>query len=219
MPAATDPLPLEIEILRRRRRTVELRLEHGRLRARVPLRISKAELDSLLPELREKLWDHLSRHRVFHEARLRELSLEVAARHLVDLDLPPFTVHFSRRQQKRWGSCTLDSHDHRGSIRISDRLRGHPNWVLEHLLLHELIHLVVGNHGQRFYALLARDPHHERAEAYLEALENVGLLGERIPSGESLLAFIREEVESNEKAAPAAAVDGLPLFGPRQTLV
>jgi len=211
-PAVVDPLPLEIEILRSRRRTVELRLENGRLVARVPLRISRRELDRLLPSLRERLWKDLSKRRVFDDHRLGELAARVARERLGELLLPPFTVRFSRRQHKRWGSCTLDRRLDRGSIRISERLRGHPTWVLEHLLLHELIHLRVPNHGPRFQALLRRCPHRDRAEAYLEALESVGLLGLELPEGARLLRFARAEAEEEISGTEAPPVEDLPLF-------
>ncbi len=212
-PAGDDLLPPHIEIVRRRRRTVELRLEKGRLRARVPLRIGNAELDRILPELRARLWRALSRERVFDERRLEDLAREVARTHLADLDLPPFTVRFSRRQQRRWGSCTTDLQTGKGSIRISERLRGHPSWVLRHLLLHELAHLVVPNHGPRFAALVGRDERHKEAEAYLQALESVGMLGEGFPEGAALLSFIPAAVHAPVPSEADEEPGQLPLFG------
>jgi hypothetical protein len=193
---------------------VELRLEEGRLVARVPRRISAQELAPVLSGLRRQLWRGLARSRVFDEARLDALAREVVRCRLDDLDLPPFTVRFSRRQRRRWGSCSSDGRN--GSIRISERLRGHPAWVLEHLLLHELIHLRVPDHGPRFQALLERCPHRQRAEGYLEALEGLQLLGQETPEGAALLARLRTRVEVDAQEASIPPSDGiadLPLFG------
>jgi hypothetical protein len=44
-----------------------------------------------------------------------------------------------------------------------------PHWVLDWVLVHELAHLEVSNHGERFKALVGRYPLAERAEGYLIA--------------------------------------------------
>ena len=41
------------------------------------------------------------------------------------------------------GSCTPAE----GSIRVSDKVRGMPGWVLDYVLLHELAHLIEPGHG------------------------------------------------------------------------
>ena len=74
----------------------------------------------------------------------------------------PDSVRWSDQQEKRWGSCSPDT----GTIRISSRLRGVPAYVLDHVLLHELTHLVEASHSKRFHELAAH-PQQERAEAFL----------------------------------------------------
>ena len=81
-------------------------------------------------------------------------------------DLPlPVRVEWSDRQQARWGSC--DPAD--GVIRVSRRLAAFPIWVLDYVLVHELAHLAVADHGPRFQALVARYPAAERAVGFLIA--------------------------------------------------
>jgi hypothetical protein len=176
-------------------------------------------LDEALRSLRVQLWEDLRRKRVFDPAALLGCATRVARDRLADLDLPPYEVRFSRRQNRRWGSCTHDPAAPMGRIRISERLRGHPVWVLEHLLLHELIHLRVPDHGPRFRALMERCPHRERAEGYLEALEGLALLGAELPIGEELLErmdlCVVAELGQDEGEILRAAVHGLedlPLF-------
>lgn len=43
-----------------------------------------------------------------------------------------------------------------------------PEYVLDYVLLHELAHLLVPDHGPRFWALLEAYPRTERARGYLE---------------------------------------------------
>lgn len=69
-------------------------------------------------------------------------------------------------QNARWGSCTpLDR-----TIRLSSRLRGMPDWVIDYVLLHEIAHLVFAGHGPRFWKLLDSYPRTERARGYLEGV-------------------------------------------------
>jgi hypothetical protein len=177
-PAVTDPFPRRIDIHRGRRRSIQLSLEGGRFVARVPAGAAGSRLDAALERLRSELWERLRRESVWTDEDLHELSRSVAENHLRDLQLPPWTARFSRRQHKRWGSCTFDGRT--GRIRVSAHLIGHPRWVIEQVLLHELIHLVVHDHGPRFQELMRRDPDHERGRGYLEALETLERIGPRL---------------------------------------
>lgn len=78
----------------------------------------------------------------------------------------PRSVTWSSRQNRRWGSCTPSE----GTIRLSHRLRSMPEWVIRGVLMHELVHLFVPDHGPRFRALLARYPESERARGFLEGV-------------------------------------------------
>jgi predicted metal-dependent hydrolase len=66
----------------------------------------------------------------------------------------------------RWGSCTPSER----TIRLSRRLSGMPEYVVDYVLLHELAHLLVPGHGRPFWAELAGYPHLERARGYLEGV-------------------------------------------------
>jgi predicted metal-dependent hydrolase len=77
-------------------------------------------------------------------------------------------VRWSAIQQSRWGSCTPTDR----SIRISDRLRGVPQWVLDYVLVHELAHLLIIDHRPEFWALVQRYPRSERARGFLDGLSH-----------------------------------------------
>lgn len=198
-PAGNDPFPHDIVIIRGRRRTVELALEGGALVARAPRRMARAELESVLAQLRRQLWNQLRRTSVFDDESLRQRAETVTQRWLYDQVLPSYTVSFSSRQRKRWGSCTVEADQ--GRVRLSDRLRGHPVWVVDHVLLHELIHLVVPHHGEAFQRLLSRDPRHDRASGYLDALEHLEQRG-----------AAALQAPAPPARPPARAVAELPLF-------
>lgn len=81
----------------------------------------------------------------------------------------PTSVSWSSQQERRWGSCTLVD----GSIRISTRVQGMPEWVLDYVLLHELAHLVHAGHGPDFWKLLEAYPRTDRARGFLEGVSFV----------------------------------------------
>ena len=66
----------------------------------------------------------------------------------------------------RWASCTPAD----ATIRVSEKLREVPGWVLDHVLVHELVHLREPRHGPAFRAAEAAYPRSERAIGYLEGL-------------------------------------------------
>jgi predicted metal-dependent hydrolase len=95
-------------------------------------------------------------------ARARALS----AAHLDGL-AEPASVRWVDNQQRRWGSCTPADR----SIRLSSRLRAMPDYVVDYVLVHELVHLLEPGHDAPFWALVARYPRAERARGFLEGVE------------------------------------------------
>ncbi len=75
----------------------------------------------------------------------------------------PSSIRWVSNQQRRWGSCTSRTRE----IRISDRLRVVPGWVLDAVLVHELAHLIEPTHSARFKRLASRFPRTEEADVYL----------------------------------------------------
>lgn len=77
----------------------------------------------------------------------------------------PASVRFVDNQRLRWGSCTPDT----GVIRLSADLRDLPEAALDYVLLHELAHLVVPEHGPGFDRLVDGFPRRAAARAILDA--------------------------------------------------
>jgi predicted metal-dependent hydrolase len=163
---ALEGLVGEIEVRRsaRRRRTVSAFREGDRTVVLVPARMSVAEANRWAREMADKL-DQREAKRRPSDSQLMTRAMELSKRYL-DGKARPASVEWSQTQQKRWGSCTPAD----GSIRISKRLEGVPEWVLDYVLLHELAHLLVADHSPRFHALLADYPKLERARGFLEGL-------------------------------------------------
>lgn len=165
----------------RRTRTVTAYRERNTIVVLLPLRLSRAEEQRHVGELVAKV---LAREATAATAR-SDSELEERARHLRARYLTsgvagapaPTTVTWVSNQRRRWGSCTPGT----GAIRLSDRLRPMPDWVVDYVLLHELAHLVEPTHSARFWSLVSAYPLAERAKGFLEGY----LVGLGQPPGEA----------------------------------
>ena len=156
--AAAPALSVTVIRSAKRRKTVQARLVDGRLVMRIPARMSATEEQHWVEEMKRRFTAKRSSGRVDLTARAATL----AARHR----LPRATsVRWVSNQHQRWGSCTVAT----GDIRLSERLADFPTWVLDYVIVHELAHLVVADHGPRFQALVDRYPRAERARGFLIA--------------------------------------------------
>lgn len=150
--------PIDVVRSKQRKRTVQASLRDGRIKVMVP--------HGLDPDQESELVDELS-SRIISKATSADVDLIERARELAKrYRLPmPTDIVWSDRQQQRWGSCSPQD----GKIRISSRLAGMPGWVLDSVLVHELAHLEVADHGPGFQALVERYELAERAKGYLIA--------------------------------------------------
>lgn len=168
-----DPPPgVEIRRSARRRRTVSARRDGDRTVVLLPAGLSAAEESRWVETMVAKLERQEARRsrRVGSDGRSPAASSALAARaerlshaHL-DGRARPASVVWVTNQNHRWGSCTPRTRQ----IRLSERLRGMPDYVIDYVLVHELAHLLQPNHSPQFWAWVARYPLTERARGYLE---------------------------------------------------
>ncbi|MBO0690642.1 MAG: M48 family metallopeptidase [Candidatus Dormibacteraeota bacterium] len=155
----------------RRRRTVSARMVEGTIEVRVPAWMPKAERERWAQRMRDRLTRQA--RRAPRDDDLERRARELNRRHF-DGRLRWTSVGFAS-QRRRWGSCSPLA----GAVRISDRARRLPPWVVDYLLVHELAHLVEPEHGPRFWELVNRYPLTERSRGYLLALDHLeGLPGD-----------------------------------------
>ena len=154
----------------RRKKTISAKLiDQHTLEIRAPAHVSEAQLI----EAADTLIARTERHVVSTKARERDAYLEERARVLNERyfagNLSWTSIRFVSNQRKRFGSCTPE----RGTIRISDRLRGAPAFVLDYIVLHELAHLSIPNHSGEFWDVVNRYPKTERDRGYLMAMQHL----------------------------------------------
>ncbi len=156
--------PVRIIRSAQRRKTVSARLEDGVLIVRAPAAMSDKDLAPIIDGLKQRM-----RRRDSAKPQTDE-ELEQRARELnrkyFGGRLQWTTIRYVTNQNSRFGSCTPED----GTIRLSHRLATMPVWVRDYVLVHELAHLVEGNHGPRFWKLVNHYPLTERARGYLMAV-------------------------------------------------
>ncbi|HHU67740.1 YgjP-like metallopeptidase domain-containing protein [Corynebacterium sp.] len=159
-----------VEVIRsaRRTRTVQARLVGDTVEVRIPARMSAAEEEKavadILARLRRKQMSTATSDEDL-QARAEELNAR-----LLDGRATIGSIRWVSNQKTRWGSCTPST----GAIRITDRLRQVPDYVLDAVILHELVHTFIPGHGPEFWEWADRAPQAERAKGYLEAYQRFG---------------------------------------------
>lgn len=156
----------EVEIRRsaRRRRTVRAYREGDKTIVLMPAHLTRAQEAEHVRDLVQRL-DRREKRTAPSDAALLQRATDLSTRWL-DGRAVPASVRWVTNQSSRWGSCTSVDR----SIRLSHRLQGMPDEVIDYVLLHELAHLIEANHSKRFWALLSDFPHAERARGFLDGV-------------------------------------------------
>ena len=55
-----------------------------------------------------------------------------------------------QKMKSKWGSCNVEN----GNIRLNSELAKFPEAALEHVVVHEMVHLLEPSHSKRFYSLM-----------------------------------------------------------------
>jgi predicted metal-dependent hydrolase len=169
------PAAVEVRRSDRRRRMVSARREGDTVIVFIPGWMSDSEERRWVDEMVRRLERSEAKRRSparKGDDELKRRSLELSRRHL-DGRAVPTTVRWVAPMRTRWASCTPAD----GTIRISERLRDVPGWVVDYVLVHELAHLLEPGHDEPFWAWVHRYPRSERAMGYLEGLSAAAGLG------------------------------------------
>jgi predicted metal-dependent hydrolase len=166
-PLSAEPaVPLfSVEVKRsaKRRKTVGANLVGGVLRIALPSWMSKAEEARWVREMSGRFQRKMSADRLRLDERAKTLARRYDLRH-------PDSIRWTDDMRSQWGSCTPS----RRTIRISTRLAVFPDWVIDYVIVHELVHLEELGHTDAFWRLVYRYPKAERAIGYLIAKSGDG---------------------------------------------
>lgn len=154
---------VEVRRSARRRKTVSAEIVGDALVVSVPERMSRAEEHDWIGRMTARMAERRRRDRLNSDGALVRRAADLADDYLGGIR--PADIAWTETQRSRWGWCSPDD----GSIRLSLALADYPPWVRDYVLVHELAHLVVPDHGPDFWALVGRYPLTERARGFLIA--------------------------------------------------
>ena len=162
-----DGLKVRIVRSERRRKTISGRLLNWRtLEVRAPNHIPASELDQAVQVLVERMLARRDRQRHYRSDEDLQARAERLNQRYLGGAAAWQSIRFVSNQNSRFGSCTPA----RGTIRIADRLAQVPEFVLDYVILHEMVHLLEPGHTASFWDIVYRYEKAERARGYLMAL-------------------------------------------------
>jgi predicted metal-dependent hydrolase len=168
VPSTESPITVDVVRDGRLRTRIHWEWSGDHVRIRAPRRISKRELDRHVAEIVEKVKRRRAQTRARADADLERMARKIN-RQYFDGELSWNSLRWVGNMKKRLGSCTTGGPTD-GDIRISDRIKGWPNWVIEYVVAHEMAHRKFPNHSKTFWAYLNRYPKAERARGFLKGI-------------------------------------------------
>ncbi|HET6771571.1 MAG TPA: M48 family metallopeptidase [Actinomycetota bacterium] len=157
---------MRVEVVRspRRRKTITAERRGSKVVVLLPAGMTRAEertwVDRMVTRLTER--ERLER---LNAGRDLERRAEALNERFFEGRLWWRDIRYVPNPRSRFGSCTPEDR----TIRISDRVAEMPGWVRDYVVIHELAHLRVPSHSDRFWRLVHRYPLTERARGYLLA--------------------------------------------------
>ena len=164
---------MAIEVTYRRTSRLSMRIvKNGDVHVSAPIGIPKAEVERFIEkhrnwisEARKKVDDNQRRRAEFYNQlplqtrtqvsealqRLKALVEPMVERHSKEIGVRPAAISY-RAMISRWGVCNV----RRRTICFSIYLLLLPEWCIEHVVVHELCHLLEPSHNARFHALMDR---------------------------------------------------------------
>jgi predicted metal-dependent hydrolase len=167
-PPGEDSISVEVVRDGRLRTRIHWEWNGNQVRIRAPRKVPQRELDRHVEQIVSEVKRRRARVRARADADLEAWARKVNRRYF-DGEIEWHSIRWVSNMHKRLGSCTNGGPTD-GDIRISDRIRDWPDWVIEYVVAHELAHRVYANHSKAFWAYLARYPRTERARGFLQGV-------------------------------------------------
>jgi predicted metal-dependent hydrolase len=157
---------LKVEVVRspRRRKTIEAKKEGNRVVVLLPATLTRSEARRWVRTMVERIEESEHVRRLNEKQSLARRAHELHQRYFGG-NPQLRSIRYVGNHRDRYGSCTPADR----TIRLSHRLAEFPDWVRDYVIVHELAHLRVPNHGPWFWSLVRRYPLAERARGYLIA--------------------------------------------------
>jgi predicted metal-dependent hydrolase len=141
----------------------------GSVLVRVPLRYPKREYASLLESVQKQLLKPPRRARRRSDRELQKRA-EYLNRECFQGCVHWEAIRWVSNMNSRLGSCTSGGPTD-GHIRISDKIRDWPLWVIDYVIAHEMTHRLHTNHSAAFWRTLRQAyPLTEQARGFIKGV-------------------------------------------------
>lgn len=154
----------KVEVVRspRRRKTVEAIKDGDKVTVMLPATLTRAEARRWVKTMVDRIEESEQLQRLNEKKDLQRRAEELHRRYFYGR--PKLnSIRYVANMRGRYGSCTPAD----GSIRLSHKLAECPDWVRDYVIVHELAHLRIPDHGSSFWRLVNRYPLAERARGFL----------------------------------------------------
>jgi predicted metal-dependent hydrolase len=166
--APEDPIAVDVVRDGRLRSRIHWEWSGDRVRIRAPRGVPQRQLEEQVGSIVEEVRRRRARVRARADADLETLARRLNREHFGG-EIAWHSIRWVGNMRHRLGSCTLGGPTD-GDIRISDRIKGWPAWVIGYVVAHELAHRKYPNHSREFWAFLSRYPQAERAQGFLQGV-------------------------------------------------
>ncbi|MBX3085395.1 MAG: M48 family metallopeptidase [Anaerolineae bacterium] len=161
-------LTIEISVDSRLRTMARWSLNGETVKLRVPRNITRTDLERLIQDIVPRILKQRKRAARTSDVNLMERAAAINAAYFNN-ELSWNSIRWVSNMQHRLGSCTTGGTTD-GDIRISDRIRRWPQYVVDYILAHEICHRKYPNHSQEFWDYLASYPHTQKAIGFIEGI-------------------------------------------------
>ncbi len=145
------------------------RMPDGSLLLRIPHRFPKRRISGLLEQVASQLDKSIKPHHYRSDADLQQRAELINRKHF-DGKIQWNGIRWVSNMQSRLGSCTRGGATD-GQIRISDKIKNWPVWVVDYVIAHEMLHRRHPNHSDLFWnELNTAYPKAEHARGFIEGV-------------------------------------------------
>ncbi len=141
----------------------------GSILLRIPYRFPKRQIRGLLEQITKQLARQGRKTKGRTDADLQQRAEYINKRYF-EGKIGWNAIRWVGNMNSRLGSCTTGGSTD-GHIRISDKIKIWPQWVVDYVIAHELVHRLYSDHSKDFWATLTNGyPKTERARGFIQGL-------------------------------------------------
>jgi hypothetical protein len=148
--ASGNKIPVTLKVDKRLKKTARWQSGPEGILLRLPPRFPRQDVPHLLAQIEKKLQREARRRQKRTDADLKQRADQLI-RESFGKPVPYSSIRWVNTMQNRLGSCTNGGPTD-GDIRLSDRMKDWPAWLVDYIIIHELAHRLHSDHSRAFWA-------------------------------------------------------------------